>query len=93
MGITGRAEFVDLDGPIVVLRLSGRFWHARSRVLERLQSYIIERIPEAVAVEIEDASQLEVRRPILSLWEPCCKPGARMPPLGTVMATRSCGGS
>eukprot|EP00967_Tisochrysis_lutea_P034491 scaffold41182_cov39-Tisochrysis_lutea.AAC.5 len=59
VGITGKAEFVELDGPIIVIRLSGRFWHARSRVLERLEAYILERIPEAVAVEIEDPSQLE----------------------------------
>lgn len=59
VGITGKAEFVELDGPIVVLRLSGRFWHARARVLERLEAYILERIPETVAVEVEDPSQLE----------------------------------
>jgi hypothetical protein len=59
VGITGKAEFVELDGPTVVLRLSGRFWHARARVLERLEAYILERIPETVAVEVEDPSQLE----------------------------------
>jgi len=58
VGITGRVEFVELDGPIVVIRLSGRFWHARSRVLERLETYILQRIPEAVGVEVEDLDQL-----------------------------------
>ena len=46
VGITGRLEFVELDGPIVVVRLSGRFWHKRSDVLMRVSSYVLERIPE-----------------------------------------------
>ena len=59
VGITGKAEFVELDGPIVVVRLSGRFWHKRSTVLERIESFILERIPECIAVEIEDPVQLD----------------------------------
>eukprot|EP00965_Chrysotila_dentata_P002377 77581-Pleurochrysis_carterae.AAC.2 len=58
VGITGKAEFVELDGPVVVVRLSGRFWHKRSTVLQRISSFMLERIPECVAVEIEDESQL-----------------------------------
>ena len=59
VGITGRADLVELDGPTVVIRLSGRFWHARARVLERLEAFVLERIPECIGVEIEDPSQLE----------------------------------
>lgn len=33
VGITGDVEFVGLDGPIVVLRLKGRFWHKRADVV------------------------------------------------------------
>lgn len=33
VGITGKVELASLDGPIVVLRLSGRFWHKRSDVV------------------------------------------------------------
>ena len=59
VGITGAAEFVELDGPSVVVRLRGRFWHKRSTVLERIESYLLERIPECVSVEIEDPAQLD----------------------------------
>ena len=59
VGITGVVEFVELDGPILVVRLKGRFWHQRSRVVERVSSYVLERIPECVDVEIEDAQQLD----------------------------------
>lgn len=33
VGITGDAELASLDGPIVVLRLKGRFWHKRADVV------------------------------------------------------------
>lgn len=32
-GITGKVHLASLDGPIVVLRLEGRFWHKRSDVV------------------------------------------------------------
>lgn len=51
VGITGAVEFVELDGPSVVVRLTGRFWHERSTVLARVESYLLERIPECVSVE------------------------------------------
>ena len=35
MGITGDCEFVCLDGPSVVVRLTGRFWHEKSAVREK----------------------------------------------------------
>ena len=59
VGITGGVEFVDLDGPTLVVRLTGRFWHARADVLARIEAYVLERIPECIAVDIEDESQLE----------------------------------
>ena len=63
VGITGALEFVELDGPIIVVRLKGRFWHQRAVVVDRITSYVMERIPECVDVEIEDASQLDDSEP------------------------------
>lgn len=33
IGITGEVELAELDGPVVVLRLKGRFWHKRTDVV------------------------------------------------------------
>ena len=33
VGITGEVELASLDGPIVVIRLKGRFWHKRADVV------------------------------------------------------------
>lgn len=33
VGITGDVKLASLDGPMVVLRLEGRFWHQRSDVV------------------------------------------------------------
>ena len=52
-------EFVELDGPSVIVRLTGRFWHKRADVVERVESYILERIPECVSVEIDDPASLD----------------------------------
>ncbi len=59
VGITGGVELVDLDGPCIIVRFTGRFWHARRDVLERVERYVLDRIPEAVAVEIEDEAMLD----------------------------------
>jgi len=58
VGITGGVDFVELDGPTVVLHLKGRFWHQRPTVLKRVKSYLIGRIPEIVDVIVGDEYEL-----------------------------------
>lgn len=58
VGITGGVDYVDLDGPIVILRLKGRFWHQRPTVLTRVGAYLTGRIPEIIDVIVEDEWQL-----------------------------------
>ena len=53
-----RVDYVDMDGPTVVLRLKGRFWHQRTTVLERVANYLQQRIPEIIDVTVEDEWQL-----------------------------------
>uniref|UniRef100_A0A5B7A2Z1 Uncharacterized protein n=2 Tax=Davidia involucrata TaxID=16924 RepID=A0A5B7A2Z1_DAVIN len=59
VGITGKAELAELDGPFVKISLKGRFWHERSTVLARLGTYLKQRIPEILEVDIEDEKQLD----------------------------------
>ena len=58
VGITGGVDFVEMDGPVVVLSLKGRFWHERSTVLDRVSAYLQGRIPEIIDVIVEDEWQL-----------------------------------
>lgn len=58
VGITGGVDFVELDGPGVVIRLKGRFWHQRTTVLDRVANYLQQRIPEIIDVTVEDEWQL-----------------------------------
>ena len=58
VGITGGVDFVEMDGPTVVIRLKGRFWHQRTTVLDRVANYLQQRIPEIVDVDVEDPYQL-----------------------------------
>ncbi|VEU42916.1 unnamed protein product [Pseudo-nitzschia multistriata] len=58
VGITGGVDYVELDGPVVVLRLKGRFWHERTTVLSRVANYLQQRIPEIIDVTVEDEWQL-----------------------------------
>jgi hypothetical protein len=64
VGITGAVDLVDVDGPILTLELSGRFWHPRSLVLQRIKSYMQTRIPELMDVLVSDESQLDDLDPI-----------------------------
>lgn len=59
VGITGDVALASLDGPMVTLRLNGRFWHKRADVLARVASFLTSRIPEICDVDIEDQSQLD----------------------------------
>ncbi|KAK8941225.1 hypothetical protein KSP39_PZI010412 [Platanthera zijinensis] len=59
VGITGVVDLAELDGPFVKLRLRGRFWHTRATVLARLATYLKNRIPEVMEVDIEDHQQLD----------------------------------
>lgn len=58
VGITGGVDFVEMDGPVVVLSLKGRFWHQRTTVLDRVSVYLQSRIPEIIDVIVEDEWQL-----------------------------------
>ena len=58
VGITGGVDYCFLDGPTVVIKLKGRFWHQRTTVLERVANYLQQRIPEIVDVTVEDPWQL-----------------------------------
>lgn len=58
VGITGGVDFVEMDGPTVVLSLKGRFWHKRTTVLDRVANYLQSRIPEIIDVVVEDEWQL-----------------------------------
>lgn len=58
VGITGGVDFVEMDGPTVVLTLKGRFWHQRTTVLQRVGAYIMGRIPEIIDVTVADPYEL-----------------------------------
>ena len=53
-----QVDYVEMDGPTIVIRLKGRFWHQRTTVLDRVANYLQQRIPEIVDVDIEDPYQL-----------------------------------
>ena len=59
IGITGAIDFVDLAGPEVVLRLSGKFWHKRDTVLGRAAMWLNARMPEIVEVRVESPEELK----------------------------------
>jgi len=58
VGITGGVDFVDFDGPTVILRVHGRFWHQRTTVLDRVGMYLQGRIPEIVDYMVDDPYEL-----------------------------------
>lgn len=58
IGITGEISLVEIDGPEVILTLSGKFWHTRSYVLGRAAMYLNARIPEITRVSVDDSDEL-----------------------------------
>lgn len=52
VGITGEIDLVEIDGPTLVVKLKGRFWHATDTVMMRVNSYIKQRIPEIIDVTL-----------------------------------------
>ena len=58
-GITGTIEFVEVDGPEVVLSLAGQFWHRRETVLGRAAMWLNARMPEITDVNVADPEELE----------------------------------
>ena len=52
-GITGEIELVEVDGPTLVVKLSGRFWHATDTVMMRVESFVKQRIPEVIEVKLD----------------------------------------
>lgn len=65
VGITGELELVDIEGPEVVLKLSGRFWHRRETVLGRAAVWLNAVIPEIVEVRVQDMEELQDFKPIV----------------------------
>lgn len=59
IGITGEIEFVEMNGPEVVLSLRGKFWHKRSTVLGRAAMWLNARMPEITEVTVEDPDELK----------------------------------
>ena len=58
IGITGTLRLHSLDGPVVLLQLSGRFWHKRVNVLANARRYLMYAIPELSDVDVFDPDNL-----------------------------------
>lgn len=58
-GITGELSFVEVDGPEVILSLSGAFWHRRDTVLGRAAMWLNACMPEIISVRVEDMEELK----------------------------------
>ncbi|KAG8460093.1 hypothetical protein KFE25_014238 [Diacronema lutheri] len=59
IGITGDVQLVDIEGPFVTIGLSGRFWHRRRTVLQRVGAFVSQRIPEIVEITLADPAMAE----------------------------------
>ena len=53
VGISGKIELVEIDGPTIKVALTGRFWHATDTVMLRVKSFIQNRIPEVIDVVLD----------------------------------------
>lgn len=58
IGITGDIALAEVDGPVVVLSLSGRFWHKRETVLANAGAFLRQRWPEICDVIVGDPGSL-----------------------------------
>lgn len=58
IGISGDIQLLELDGPVVVLTLRGRFWHRRETVLRNAGAFLSQRIPEIAEVTVADEEEL-----------------------------------
>lgn len=56
VGITGKIELIEVDGPTIYVALNGRFWHATDTVMMRVSSFIKNRIPEVIDVVLDTKS-------------------------------------
>lgn len=65
VGITGSIQFVEVCGPEVALKLSGKFWHRRDTVLGRAAMWLNACMPEISNVYVSDPSDLDDARDIL----------------------------
>ena len=53
VGISGKIELIEIDGPTIKVALNGRFWHATDTVMLRVKSFIQNRIPEVIDVVLD----------------------------------------
>lgn len=58
IGVTGELDFVELQGPQVILSLHGKFWHRRETVLGRAAMWLNACMPEIVEVNVENQEEL-----------------------------------
>uniref|UniRef100_A0A7S0JE06 Uncharacterized protein n=1 Tax=Calcidiscus leptoporus TaxID=127549 RepID=A0A7S0JE06_9EUKA len=54
IGISGSIALRELDGPVAVLTLSGRFWHRRATVLRNAKAWLRRRWPELSDAQVAD---------------------------------------
>lgn len=58
IGISGTIDLVEIDGPVILVQLSGRFWHRRETVLRNADTFVRSKIPEVIAVDVVDPDDL-----------------------------------
>eukprot|EP00930_Biecheleria_cincta_P103850 TRINITY_DN95951_c0_g1_i1.p1 TRINITY_DN95951_c0_g1~~TRINITY_DN95951_c0_g1_i1.p1 ORF type:complete len:176 (+),score=23.68 TRINITY_DN95951_c0_g1_i1:138-665(+) len=58
VGVFGEVDLVEVEGPMVVISLKGKFWHPRQNVMDRVTHLLQEKIPEICMVEVLDPAML-----------------------------------